>query len=79
MTGTLHEDLCTFMIIYRSNLLRTRNVSDKSYRQIKNTYFVLNNFFPKIVPFIRCGKMWYRQTSQRWQYNTVYAVCMLDN
>jgi len=28
MTGTLHEDLSTFMIISRSVLLRMRNVSD---------------------------------------------------
>ena len=26
ITGTLHEDLCTFMIISRSNLVRMRNV-----------------------------------------------------
>jgi hypothetical protein len=30
-----------------------RNVSDKSYRENKNTHFTFNNFFPKIVPFIR--------------------------
>jgi hypothetical protein len=26
------------------------------------TYFLLRNLFPKIVPFMRCGKIWYRQT-----------------
>jgi hypothetical protein len=34
MTGTLREDLCTFMIISRPILLRFRNVSDKSCRKI---------------------------------------------
>ena len=34
-----------FFIISRSVLLRTRNVSDKSYREDQNTHFVLSNFF----------------------------------
>jgi hypothetical protein len=51
--GTLHEDQYTFMIISRSVLLRTRNVSDKICTENQNTHFVLRNFFPKIVPFMR--------------------------
>jgi hypothetical protein len=51
--GTLHEDLCTFMIVSRRILLRKRKVSQKRYRESQNTHFVLNNFFPKIVPFMR--------------------------
>ena len=51
--GTLHEDLCTFMIISRWILLRTRNVSDKSCRENQNTHFMFNNFFSKMVPFMR--------------------------
>jgi hypothetical protein len=54
MTGTLREDLRTFMTISRSVLLRMRNVSDKSCRENQNTHFVFSNFFfPKIVPFMR--------------------------
>ena len=45
MTGTLHEDQYTFLIISRSVLLRMRNVSDKSCRENRNTYFVSTNFF----------------------------------
>jgi hypothetical protein len=45
MTGTLHEDQYTFMIISRSFLLGMRNVSDKSRRENQNTYFVFSNFF----------------------------------
>jgi len=37
--GTLHDDLCTFMLISRRILPRTRNVSDRSYREIKNHIF----------------------------------------
>jgi len=36
-----------------------RNVSDKRCRENQNTHFMLNNFFPKIVPFMRWrGKIW---------------------
>jgi hypothetical protein len=53
ITGTLHEDLCTFMIISRWILLRMRNVSDKSCTENQNTHFMFSNVFPKIVPFVR--------------------------
>jgi len=45
MTGTVHEDQYTFLIISRSVLLRMRNVSDKSCTENQNTHFVFNNFF----------------------------------
>jgi len=66
VTGTLREDLCTFIIISRRILLRMRNVSDEIWRENQNTHFVLNIFFPpKIVPFIGyCGKiLWARQAT----------------
>ena len=53
ITGTLHEELCTFMAISRLILLRMRNVSDKSCRENQNTHFVFSNIFTKIVPFVR--------------------------
>jgi hypothetical protein len=40
ITGTLHEDLCIFMIISRRILLRVRNVSEKSCRENQNTFYV---------------------------------------
>jgi hypothetical protein len=42
-----------FLIIYCSRLLRMRNVSDRSCKGNQNTYFVYNNFFTKIVHFMR--------------------------
>jgi len=55
--GTLHEDKYAFLIISRSVLNRMRNVQDKSCRENQNTHFISNNFFSKIVPFMRqCGK-----------------------
>ena len=53
ITGTLHEDLCTFMITPRSVLVGMRNVRDKKCRENLNTHFMFNNFFPIIVPFMR--------------------------
>ena len=38
--GTLHDDLCTFMITSRWILLRIRNVSHKNSRENQNTFYV---------------------------------------
>ena len=35
----------TFLIISRSNLLRMRNVSDKSCKENENTHFIFNGLF----------------------------------
>jgi hypothetical protein len=40
------------MVISRSILLRMRNVSEKSCRENQDTYYMFNNFFSKIVPFM---------------------------
>jgi len=42
-----------FVIIFRSFLLKMRNISYKSCRENQNTYFVFCIFFSKIVPFMR--------------------------
>ena len=52
ITGTLREDLCTFMVVSRCIPVRMRNVSDKFVEEVK-TNFMFNNLFPKIVPFMR--------------------------
>jgi len=44
--STLHEDLCTFVIIARLFLLRVRNVSDKCCSENENAHFMLIAFFP---------------------------------
>jgi hypothetical protein len=49
--GTLHEDLCAFMIICRSDLLRMRNVSGR--------------FVEKIRPQILCSKITFLEKSSR--------------
>jgi hypothetical protein len=45
MKGTLHEERCTFCVIYCSFLFIMRNISDKSCRENQNTHFVFGNFF----------------------------------
>ena len=41
----MKTDICTFLIVSRSFLLRMRNVSDKSCRENQNTHFVFSNIF----------------------------------
>jgi len=43
ITGALHEDPCTFMII-SSLIFRLRNVSERSCREIPNAHFMSNSF-----------------------------------
>jgi len=45
ISGTLHEDQYTCFIIFRSVLLRMRNVSYKSCTENQNTHFVFRIFF----------------------------------
>jgi hypothetical protein len=44
--GTLHEDLCTFIIISRSILLRMRNTSEQFVEKIK-THILCSIIFPE--------------------------------
>jgi hypothetical protein len=56
-TCTLHEDVCTFMTVSRSVLLRMKTASDKSCRENQNKHFMINNVFTKNVAFMRqCGR-----------------------
>jgi hypothetical protein len=77
MTGTLHADRYTFLIISRSVLLRMRNVSDKSCRESQNTHFVFSNFFRKSC------RLWdnvekYGTAGQGTDGNMAHAHCVLD-
>jgi hypothetical protein len=47
--GTVHEDICTVVIISHHNLLKIRDVSDKGCRESQNTHFMFSNVFQKIV------------------------------
>ena len=49
ITGTLHEDPCTFVIISRWNLFKVRNVSDKFVQKNKT-----HTLYSKISPLKSC-------------------------
>jgi len=54
ITRTLHDILCTFMLISSWILLRRRTVSDKSCTENQNTHFKFSKFFfQKFLPFVR--------------------------
>jgi hypothetical protein len=53
VTGTLHEDLCIFMVILFRVALRMVNILGKICRENKRAHFNLNKHFPKIFPFMR--------------------------
>jgi hypothetical protein len=76
ITGTLHGDLCTCMIISLWILLRMRNAPDESCRENQSTHFMFNNVFPKIVPFMRFvekyGRAW-EATDTRSEYIILIA------
>ena len=57
VTGTSHEDLCTFMTISRSVLLRMRNVADKSCIGNQNTFLVQYVFHENRVVYVRMWKL----------------------
>ena len=70
ITGTSHEELCTFVIICNWIIFIMRNDSDESCRENQNTHFMFNDFFfPRIVPFMRqCRKILSSRTGHRLQY-----------
>ena len=73
--GTLQED----QYIYRSVLLRVKNVSDKRCRENPNTHFVFNNMSFEIrAVYEIMWKILYKRTGQR-QRNTAHANRMLYN
>jgi hypothetical protein len=47
MTGTLHENQYTFLIITRSVFHRIRTVLNTSCREIRNPHFTFNNVCPR--------------------------------
>jgi hypothetical protein len=71
MTGTLHEDQYTFLIICRSVLLRMRNVSDKSCRENRNTRFTFSNLFPKSCLLWANVEAFCRAGQATWQHGAL--------
>jgi hypothetical protein len=76
ITDNLHQDHYAFLIISLSFPTKTRNVSEKMYKQSKRTFYVL--FFFKIVPFSDNVEK-YCTARQATDGNMAHAHCMLDN
>ena len=67
---TLHGDQFPFCIIFRSVLLKMRNVSEKCIQKIK-TRFMFNIFFPrKSYRLWDNAKKYCRGGQARWRYGT---------
>ena len=50
ITGSLQEDQYTFLIMYLSVVVVTRNVPDESCRENQNTHFILRGIFTFALP-----------------------------
>jgi hypothetical protein len=79
--GTLHEDMCTVMLVPCRILMRMKNVSGRPCRE-KNIHFMWNNFFPKILPFTRYVEKY--GTAKQTTHNNIMlrrkdALWMPDN
>ena len=76
ITGTLHEDRCTFIITSLCILLGMKNISNKICSESQNTNCVFNTVLRKIVPFMtQRRKIW--QESDRPQMAIQYGACVL--
>ena len=73
VTGTVHEDLCIFLITSRSVLLKMRNVLDKSCRETQNTHIMFNSFFFENRAVYEIIWKNAEGAGHRWQY----GVCSL--
>ena len=68
---TLRKDICTFIITFCRIILKTRNISDKSFSESQNTHFMFNNSFPETAA--ACVIMWKKHGKTRHTfriYNT---------
>jgi hypothetical protein len=81
VTGILHKEHCTFIIISRWIFFRMRNVSYKSCRENQKIHFTFGNF-----SFRKSCRLWdnaekyaKRRRGNTWQYNAAHALCVLDN
>jgi len=76
--GTVHEDICLFVIISHSVLVRMRNLPDRVVEKI-NTHFIFDKFFF----FRKSCHLWdnvekYCRSRQTTGDNMVHAHWMLD-
>ena len=74
---TSHEDLCIFITISLQFFLEWETLHTKFVVEIKIHILCSITFFPDSRAILRDNVE--KQTCHRRQYNTVHALCMLDN
>ena len=84
ITGTLHEDLCTFVLVFHWILLRMRNVSDKSCRGYQNTHFVFSIFVSRKscrlwASVLKKTKCIVAFPPQHWLHQRATMLCRMYN
>jgi hypothetical protein len=75
----LHKDQYKLLIIFRSVLLRMRNVSDESCKKINTNILCSVTFSRKWYSLRDNVEICSSQPGHRWQYNMTTAHCMPDN
>ena len=78
ITGTLHEDLCTFMTICRPFPFGMRNILNKVAQNIKAHILCQATFFQK-SPYLRDNVENYGTAIQATVKYMAHALRMLDN
>jgi len=72
--GTLHEDLCTFMMVSHSVLLMMRNISFENCTENQNIHLMFSNFSQKSCHVTDNTKK-YNRARQATDDNTVRRMC----
>jgi len=71
--GTLHEDLCTFMMVSHS-VLKMRNISFENCRENQNIHLMFSNFSQKSC-HLTDNMEQYNTARQATDDNTVQCMC----
>ena len=78
VTGTLHEDLFTFMTVSHYMFLRIRNFCTEIVEKIKTSTLLSVTFFRKShLLWDNVKKIWWSQTGHRWRHYMSHTCCML--
>jgi hypothetical protein len=56
MRGTVHEDQYTFFYLISLSSSSSEKCFRQNLNENQNTHLMFNNFFKKIVPFMRCAE-----------------------
>ena len=73
-SGTLHKDLCIYMIIFHWVFRRGGNVSDKICRQKQNPHFMFNNIFFENLAVYEI--MWENMVESKKPQMTIWCMCI---